>query len=110
MRRKAEQGLYPSAAPPAYRNAIRDEQRIIEIDPVTGPVMREAFERYATGVVGLHELAHWAWSRGLRTRNGGKVAHTTLSTLLKRRTYCGDVDWGGVLVEGKHEALISRVS
>jgi len=107
MRRKAQQGSWPSAAPIGYVNVASDGRKLIEPHPTQGPVVTKLFARYARGNVGLHALEEWAWRRGLRTRRSGRVKFTTLATLLRSRVYLGMVEWDDVLVEGDHEPLVT---
>ncbi len=49
MLEKAEQSIYPSCAPIGYRNVMRPNgKRIIEPDPIQGPIIKQMFEWYAT--------------------------------------------------------------
>src|SRR5271167_2312934 len=47
MREKAEQGIYPGRAPYGYRN--NRLTRSIDIDGTKAPIIKRAFELYATG-------------------------------------------------------------
>ena len=52
MAAKAKQGIWPSFAPPGYRNVVGlDGKRMIAPDPVDGPVITRLFERFAKGDV-----------------------------------------------------------
>src|SRR5215831_9417716 len=58
MAAKAKQGIWPSFAPPGYRNVVgSDGKRTIEPDPVDGPVISRLFERFARGDVSIKVLA-----------------------------------------------------
>jgi hypothetical protein len=58
MAAKAKQGIWPSFAPPGYRNVTSsDGKRTIEPDPIDGPVITRLFERFATGTVSIKMLA-----------------------------------------------------
>ncbi|MGH3442624.1 MAG: recombinase family protein, partial [Nitriliruptorales bacterium] len=74
MTQKARNGIWPSTAPIGYRNVRtglgRKSESVLEIDSETAPLVREAFELYATGQWTLTTLAAELEKRGLRTRNG----------------------------------------
>ncbi len=53
MLEKAEQGIWPSAAPLGYRNADGAHgKRVIEPDPDVAPQVMKLFEWYAAGGLG----------------------------------------------------------
>ncbi len=57
MLEKAEQGIWPSCAPLGYENVEGPSgKRIIEVDPVSGPLIVKLFEWYATGRYSLREI------------------------------------------------------
>src|SRR5512133_3010865 len=57
MTAKAKQGMWPSFAPPGYRNVVgSDGKRTIEPDPVDGPMITRLFERFAKGDVSIRVL------------------------------------------------------
>lgn len=51
---RLKQGIYPFAAPVGYVNNGGGKAKTI--DPVTGPLVRKAFELYSTGEYGFHAL------------------------------------------------------
>jgi DNA invertase Pin-like site-specific DNA recombinase len=49
---KLKSGWWPAQAPTGYRNVRGSGERreaTVEVDPVKGPLVRQAFELYATG-------------------------------------------------------------
>src|SRR5690349_2730429 len=72
MGQKIIRGGSVGRAPIGYLN-VRDhvegrEIRTIGVDPVRGPLVRMAFELYATGTFGFHALIETLTNAGLRTR------------------------------------------
>ncbi len=64
MLEKAEQGIWPSAAPLGYRNVDEaNGKRVIEPDPEVAPHATRMFERYATGGLALRDMAKKARAR-----------------------------------------------
>jgi len=61
---KASQHLWPSFAPPGYRNTVDEAgKRIIVPDPVLGPMATQLFEWFASGQYSLKSLARKAYGR-----------------------------------------------
>ncbi|MGA3097337.1 MAG: recombinase family protein [Bryobacteraceae bacterium] len=110
LRTKAAQGLYPSFAPPGYRNTVRpDGKRVIVPDPAFGPIVTKLFGWFATGEYSLKALARKAWEEGFRFRKSeSKVPVTTLHKILRKRIYTGEFEYGGVTYQGSHEPLVAR--
>ncbi len=110
MLEKAEQGIWPGAAPLGYRNVARaDGKRIIDVDPDNGPLVTRLFETYANGSISIADLAKAAQGWGLRNPKTGKgvptpTIHYTLTNLL----YTGAFVWNGRIYAGTHPALVSR--
>lgn len=101
-----KQGLLPSCAPVGYLNHGR--AKLKTICPIQGPLVRLAFELYATGRYTLEALLAELRTRGLRTPRGSHLSLNGLSRLLRNRFYVGLIVWnGGTQVHrGGHERLI----
>ncbi len=75
------------------------------------PIVKQVLERYAEGNITKAELTRYADGIGLRSRYGKRVSEDSMHRLLKHPVYAGliaDNHTGWELVEGKHEAIISR--
>ena len=105
MQEKVEQGGWPHQAPLGYLNDRNS--RSLVVDPDATPLVVCAFERYATGLVSLSQLAAELEGRGLRSKRGGKVGTATLHHVLHNPLYAGLVRYCGRLYPGVHEPLIS---
>ncbi len=105
---RLKQGVYPLPAPLGYLDMGKGKPK--ELDPDKGPLVRKAFELYATGKYSLDTLIDELWHLGLRNRKGGKVTHTGLSTLLNNPFYIGliRIRRTGETFPGNHEPLISK--
>ncbi len=113
MAEKARQGRWPSQAPIGYRNIRmqglgRRGEAIIVPDEDQAPLVRQAFELYATGEWPLNRLYEEVTKRGLRNRMGKPLSRSKLATLLHNRIYVGRVVWNGEDHDGVHEPLVSR--
>ena len=76
-------------------------------DPLLAPLVREAFELYATGEYSLRKLLAIMTGRGLVSRSGKQMGSSGLHAVLTNPFYAGYMRWGGELIQGEHEALIT---
>jgi site-specific DNA recombinase len=112
---KALMGGTPYKAPLGYINVrqmvMGREVRTVEIDPEQAPLVRQAFELYATGDYSLRVLHKRLTAEGLATRPtskrpAGPLALSKFANLLRNRYYLGVVPYRGVEHAGKHPALL----
>lgn len=107
MQEKARGGDFPVGAPAGYLND-RNERKIV-LDPERAPIIRKAFELYATGQYSLADIRKSMILMGYRVRgSGAKPSKSTIEHILKNPFYHGEFRWRGVLYLGKHTPLISR--
>src|SRR5581483_7366232 len=108
IRGRLKQGFYPFAAPLGYLD--RGAAKAKELDPITAPLVRYAFERYASGEISLNGLSDELYSRGLRNRANGKVKTNRLSDILRNPFYAGCIrikKTGDVYI-GVHDQIVSK--
>ena len=105
---RLKQGFYPLPAPRGYVDC--GKAKVKEIHPVEGPLVRLAFDLYATANYSLEQLRHELARRGLRSSNGRPLGYGSLANLLHNPFYVGliRIYKTGEIFEGKHEPLISR--
>lgn len=102
LAQRIRQGGWPHLTPPGYRRGSSDKTpRPIEIDPVKGPLLREAFERWAGGAWTQRSLCAWLGQQGLF------ISKSRLSAILRNPFYCGRIVWKGQEHSGAHPPLIS---
>lgn len=115
MGNKARNGGTLGRAPLGYLNVRRHvdgkEIRTVAVDPVRAPLVRLAFELYATGDYTLADLSDELYDRGLRTRPtklhpAKQVSINKLSQMLRDRYYLGVITYDGDEIQGRHEPLI----
>ena len=118
LNQKAMGGGTISMAPIGYRHTRQlvngREVRAVEIDPERAPLIKWAFEAYATGEWTLHRLCDELAERGLRSRPGPrtptkKVVKSALHKMLGNPYYVGVVTYRGVSYPGKHPPLIDKL-
>jgi site-specific DNA recombinase len=108
MTKKAQEGAFPSAAPIGYRNT-EDKSVGIVPDPETATLVRDLFEKAATGRFSASELTRQARALGLRSRRGRVLAKNTVcANILRNPVYSGVFRWGRKLHEGRYEPLVSN--
>lgn len=104
---RIKQGLYPMPARIGYLDCGKGLPKTP--DPVHAPLVRDAFELYASGKWTLDRLVAEMHKRGLRNKRGNKVSRNGLATMLKNPFYSGLIRLytTGEMYAGRHEPLIS---
>ena len=108
MEIKASKGELVFCPQVGYRINLDGPRAKGEPDPVLAPLVREAFERYATGEYSIRKLLKVMTECGLVARSGKRIGSFGLHTMLTNPFYCGKVRWGGELIDGGHEVLIAN--
>nr|WP_316642649.1 recombinase family protein [uncultured Roseateles sp.] len=106
QRGRLKQGLYPWKPPIGYLSAGSGNPATI--CPVTGPLVREAFETYANGYLSIKELRHHMAKQGLHTDSRKPFGINRMHVLLCRSFYYGLINVKGEAYIGAHEPLISK--
>ena len=104
---RLKQGLYPLPAPVGYLDRGSGKEKTP--DPQTAPLVRRAFELYATGKYTLRTLLPEMRRLGLRSRFGGELSVSGLATILGNPFYCGLVRLRktGETFQGSHSSIVS---
>lgn len=105
QRGRLSQGLYPWRAPLGYKEVPAGLPK--EVDPHTAPLVRKAFEAYATGEYTLGTLSDALVRWGLKSDDGRPMTKNRLNNLLRRSFYMGLIEIKGVTYIGRHEPLVS---
>ena len=105
---RLKQGVYPLPAPVGYLDRGAGIPK--EIDPIAGPLVRYAFERYAQGDIGLDALRKDLAARGLKTRHGTPLSINGLAGALHNSFYIGiiRIEKRGESFQGAHTPLIPK--
>lgn len=116
MRHKAERGGTNGRARVGYLN-VRIEQdgrqiNSIALDPERAPLIKQAFELYATGDYSLQRLQETMADLGLttrptRSRPAGPLSMSQLHRMLQDPYYVGLVPYKGETFPGRHEPIIT---
>ncbi|MFX0208295.1 MAG: recombinase family protein [Candidatus Hodarchaeota archaeon] len=108
LEEKRSRGEFTGTAPIGYLN----NDGGVLIDPKKAEYIKLAFELYSEGTWGLKSLLEELTKRGLRNKNGGFIAMSTIRYLLKNPFYIGyfkgnPENGTRSLVKGNFEPLIS---
>ncbi|MBK8954980.1 MAG: recombinase family protein [Saprospiraceae bacterium] len=102
---RLKQGIYPFMAPAGYLDTGRGN--IKAIDPVKSPLVKKAFQLYATGKYNLNELVEIMKEFGLKNSIGQDITYQGLSKILNNPFYTGVMKVKGKTFQGNHVPLIS---
>src|SRR5579884_253894 len=109
LREKARQGHLVGTLPWGYS---RDPDSGIAVpDPERAPLVRELFERYASGQESDRTLAAWLNAKGARSAKGRAIGKDSVRDILLNAAYCGYVC--GLRskdrsIRGLHEPIVSE--
>jgi site-specific DNA recombinase len=107
LREKVRRGEYPSRAPLGYLHDGRS--KTIILDPELAPIIKEIFERYASGKETLDTIRTFLAGKRILTKNNKKLlGRARISYLLSNPFYYGLFRYSGEVHEGKHPAVISK--
>jgi site-specific DNA recombinase len=105
MERKAARGEWVGGTIPfGYRHD--GERRHLEVDPAEAAVVPEIFTRYAERLEGATSLATWLHERGYRTRSGKPFSTHTVLSILRNRSYLGEIPFRGKSFPAPHTPVI----
>ena len=105
-----ELGRWTFLAPLGYMNAPRATGKSLIPDPERAPLVRRAFQDFATGRFTKHEVRKAVIALGLKTRRGQPVPSQTFDGMLRNRIYIGQIDVAdyGVSTRGDFEPLVTE--
>ncbi len=106
QRQKLKHGIWPQFAPLGYLND--KATRTIILDPHRAPLVRKAFELYATSEYTTERLMQTVNTLGLTNRYGDPLSRNQYHRLLRNPLYYGLIRYKGEYYEGKHEPLITK--
>ena len=106
LREKLRRGEFPGLAPIGYLNDYRTKK--IVVDPERAPIVKHAFEMYATGTMTLDRIRAFFGENGIVTRNGYALLRAHVSSILSNPFYYGHFRYNGEVHEGTHAPIISK--
>lgn len=102
---RLKQGFFPLRAPVGYLDQGAAKPKIH--DPIRAPLVKTAFELYATGEYSLPSLTKEMFQQGLRNRNDARMTIGGLARMLKNSFYIGLMPVRGRTYQGVHEPLVA---
>jgi DNA invertase Pin-like site-specific DNA recombinase len=110
MKAALELGRWTFLAPLGYLNPPRSTGRSLVPDPERAPLVRRAFQEFATGRFTKEEVLKNVNALGLTTRRGRPVPSQTFDALLRNRVYIGQIDVPdfNVSTRGDFEPLVTE--
>ncbi len=103
---RLKQGIYPFRAPLGYLDTGSGNAKAK--DPAKAPLVRKAFELYATQRYSLRELVEKMDRLGLRNYNGKRLHRSNMASLLGNPFYAGILRTKNQYFKGIHEPLVSQ--
>ena len=91
MKAAAEEGRWTFPAPLGYRTVTTSVGSRMEPDPDRAPLVRSAFELFATGKYEQQQVLKKITAKGLRTRRGKKVPLQSFNSMLRKPIYAGRI-------------------
>ena len=105
--KKAQNGDWPTYAPPGYCN--NHLTRRMEPDPIYSEHIKQIFELFATGRYSLKSLAKKIQELGFIHPQSKKLfSKSSLHRILTHPIYYGLLKWAEVQVKGNHQPLITK--
>ncbi|MBI2415501.1 MAG: recombinase family protein [Candidatus Kerfeldbacteria bacterium] len=109
MKRKAQEGWWPTQAPLGYLNVKNEfEKNIIKTDPQGSKYIKQAFKLFSTGNYSVRELGDVLYQNGFRNHQNRSVGKNAINSILKNKFYLGKLIWKQEEHKGQHEALIDE--
>ncbi len=110
MKAALELGRWTFLAPLGYLNAPRSTGKSLIPDPERAPLVKRAFQHFATGRFTKDEVRKNAIALGLKTRRGEPVPSQTFDAMLRNHVYIGRIDVPdfGVSTRGDFDPLVTE--
>ena len=84
-----------------------DEDKFYHLDPLTAPLVLEAFQRYDNGGK-MVEIVNFLNDKGVRNMLGGKMTHSSVNTMLKNRRYIGELSFRDIVVPDAIPTIVPK--
>ncbi|MCF7860422.1 recombinase family protein [Patescibacteria group bacterium] len=103
---KLESGWMPQRPCLGYKTIGNKGHKTHIIDEKIAPLIRQAFELYASGNYSLNFLAEVMFDEGLKASSGKMLAKNTLHNMLTNPFYTGQIIWNNKTYSGNHEPIV----
>ncbi len=106
QRQKVRDGIFPLRAPLGYINDTAT--RTIKLDAVRAPLIRKAFEMYATGNYPIKHVRDTINALGLIGTRDKTLWPSNYQYMLSNPVYYGLIHYNGEYFQGKHEPIVTK--
>ncbi len=109
MLEKAKQGIWCFKAPFGYLNSRDGQNRaIITVDKERMPIIKMAFEKFATGLYKMEEIRQMMIKAGFKTWRDKEISIQSVFRILIDKFYIGVMTIKGQEYQGSHEIFINE--
>ncbi|MCC7334682.1 MAG: recombinase family protein [Pirellulaceae bacterium] len=109
--RRVQEGWFAGKAPYGYLNVRVNGRSVVQIDPEAAPKIRRLFQLFAYENHTLDTLVEALSREGFEYRKSArKFPRSKLHTILRDRSYIGEVPYCGNWYAGKQEPIIDRAT
>ena len=84
-----------------------DSDQYFQLDPLTAPFVREAFQRYDEGAT-MTAIRDWRNEQGVKNTRGQKMTYNSVQHLLNNRRYIGEYTYRDIVVPDGIPAIVPR--
>ena len=84
-----------------------DEDKYFQIDPLTAPIVLEAFQKYDEGMT-MKEIVDYLKLKGLRTKRNGVISINSLNRMLHNRRYIGEYKFQDIVTPDVIPAIVPK--
>ena len=84
-----------------------DSDQCFQLDPLTAPCVREAFQRYDEGAT-MTQIRDWFNEQGVKNTRGQKMTYNSIQHLLNNRRYIGEYTYRDIVVPDGIPAIVPQ--
>ena len=110
---KVVRGMTENALKSKYNGGTRpigyliDSDQHFQLDPLTAPFVREAFQRYDEGAT-MTAIRDWLNEQGVKNTRGQKMTYNSVQHLLNNRRYIGEYTYRDIVVPDGIPAIVPQ--
>lgn len=110
---KVVRGMTENALKSKYNGGTRpigyliDSDQYFQLDPLTAPFVREAFQRYDEGAT-MTAIRDWLNEQGVKNTRGQKMTYNSVQHLLNNRRYIGEYTYRDIVVPDGIPAIVPQ--
>lgn len=102
---KLNRGIYPSKPPFGYKSSGSNDDRIVDLDPMTSQVVKLIYQIYESGNASMLEIKNQLKQTYSLEMNKSQIFH-----ILQNEFYAGTMTWNGKKYPHKHPANVTEAT